>query len=119
MAKRSEKDNAGEVQAKQNQSTDDETKEKGDPTQSQNPSADDEAGVKGNPDQSQSPSVDDEAKAKENPGPQAVPRYKITCRNAFSKEIGGVTFVEGVGYTGDGFTASWFSNKEGYEVVKE
>lgn len=46
------------------------------------------------------------------------PVFRITCRNKISKVIGGVSFVNGVGYTSDGFTASWFGNKDGYEVKK-
>lgn len=42
--------------------------------------------------------------------------YRITCRNKVTETIGGVKFVDGVGYTGDGFSASWFANKSGYEV---
>lgn len=42
--------------------------------------------------------------------------FMITCRNKISKVIGGVSFMNGVGYTSDGFTASWFGNKDGYEV---
>lgn len=49
-------------------------------------------------------------------GQKHVDMYKITCRNKISKAIGGVSFVNGVGYTSDGFTASWFGNKDGYEV---
>lgn len=60
--------------------------------------------------------ADDEAKVKESPALQEAPGYRIACRNAVSKEIGGVAFTNGVGYTNDGFTASWFSNKDGYEV---
>ena len=44
------------------------------------------------------------------------PMFMIICRNKINKTIGGVSFVDGVGYTSDGFTASWFGNKEGYEV---
>lgn len=47
---------------------------------------------------------------------QHATTYRITCRNKISKVIGGVSFVDGVGYTSDGFTASWFGNKDGYEV---
>lgn len=42
--------------------------------------------------------------------------YRITCRNKVSETIGGVKFVDGVGYTKDGFSASWFENKGGYTV---
>lgn len=49
-------------------------------------------------------------------GWQNVKTFMITCRNKISKVIGGVSFVNGVGYTSDGFTASWFGNKDGYEV---
>lgn len=60
----------------------------------------------------------------EDPAPDKQPDkentvlYEITCRNKISKMIGGVMFVEGVGRTGDGYAASWFGNKEGYEVTK-
>ena len=45
--------------------------------------------------------------------------YKITCRNKVSKRIGGVDFINGVGHTGDSFKASWFANKDGYEVGQD
>lgn len=44
--------------------------------------------------------------------------YRIMCCNQISESFGGVTFKEGVAYTKDGFTASWFGNKEGYTVSK-
>ena len=115
MAKRKVKQTDA-VQVAQSQPADAESKVKADSELSQSQSADDEAKVKGNPDPSQSQSVDDEAKA--DTAPQETTRYMITCRNTVSKEIGGVTFVKGVGYTEDGFTASWFSNKCGYNVSK-
>lgn len=46
------------------------------------------------------------------------PVYQITCCNPVSESFGGVTFEEGVASTKDGFTASWFGNKEGYAVSK-
>lgn len=45
-------------------------------------------------------------------------RYRIICRNKVTETIGGVKFVDGVGYTKDGFSASWFANKNGYEVSR-
>lgn len=42
--------------------------------------------------------------------------FRITCRNKVSGTIGGVEFVDGVGYTSNGFSASWFANKDGYSV---
>lgn len=42
--------------------------------------------------------------------------FKITCRNNVSGMIGGVMFQDGVGYTRDGYSASWFANKDGYSV---
>ncbi|MCM1304574.1 MAG: hypothetical protein NC305_13330 [Lachnospiraceae bacterium] len=42
--------------------------------------------------------------------------FRVTCRNKISGTIGGVEFVDGVGYTSDGFSASWFANKDGYSV---
>ncbi len=70
--------------------------------------------------QAQQPSPDPEADQREEQAGQSgrkhVTTYKITCRNRISKVIGGVSFVNGVGYTNDGFTASWFGNKDGYEV---
>ena len=70
--------------------------------------------------QAQQPSPDPEADQREEQtgqsGRKHVTTYKITCRNRISKVIGGVSFVNGVGYTNDGFTASWFGNKDGYEV---
>lgn len=70
--------------------------------------------------QAQKPSPDPEADQREEQAGQSgrkhVTTYKITCRNRISKVIGGVSFVNGVGYTNDGFTASWFGNKDGYEV---
>ena len=46
------------------------------------------------------------------------PVYQITCCNPVSEYFGGVIFKEGVAYTKDGFTASWFRNKEGYIVSR-
>lgn len=46
------------------------------------------------------------------------PVYQITCCNPVSESFGGVIFKEGVAYTKDGFTASWFRNKEGYAVKR-
>ena len=48
--------------------------------------------------------------------PKPPNRYKITCRNRITKQIGGVDFVDGVGYTVDAFAASWFETKDGYIV---
>lgn len=45
--------------------------------------------------------------------------FKITCRNVVSEVIGGVRFVEGVGYTRNAYAASWFANKAGYRVDRE
>lgn len=45
--------------------------------------------------------------------------FRITCRNAVSEVIGGVRFVEGVGYTRNAYAASWFANKSGYRVDRE
>lgn len=42
--------------------------------------------------------------------------FRITCRNNVSEMIGGVRFVNGVGYTRDSYAASWFANKDGYRV---
>ena len=42
--------------------------------------------------------------------------FRITCRNKVTEMIGGVKFVDGVGYTVDAYAASWFTNKKGYEV---
>ncbi|MBD5468887.1 MAG: hypothetical protein HDR21_12135 [Lachnospiraceae bacterium] len=47
--------------------------------------------------------------------PQA--RYRITCKTPVNKEIAGILFVRGIGYTQDAFTASWFEGK-GYTVTK-
>lgn len=47
------------------------------------------------------------------------PNYRITCCNLINESFGGVTFKEGVACTDDGFTASWFRNKEGYTVSAE
>lgn len=47
------------------------------------------------------------------------PVYQITCCNPINESFGGVTFKEGVACTNDGFTASWFRNKEGYTVSAE
>lgn len=43
-------------------------------------------------------------------------RYKIICRNKITKRIGGVDFMNGEGYTSDGYAASWFEAKDGYTV---
>lgn len=45
--------------------------------------------------------------------------YKIVCCNPINEAFGGVHFYNGVSYTDDSFTASWFRNKEGYTVEKE
>ncbi|MCI8358069.1 MAG: hypothetical protein HFI51_07980 [Lachnospiraceae bacterium] len=58
-----------------------------------------------------------ESKALEKANTEHV--YQITCCNPVSGSFGGVTFKEGVAYTKDGFTASWFRNKEGYIVSAE
>lgn len=42
--------------------------------------------------------------------------YKIVCRNKITKRIGGVDFMDGEGYTLDGYAASWFAAKDGYTV---
>lgn len=42
--------------------------------------------------------------------------FRITCRNKVTEMIGGVKFVDGVGYTDDAYAASWFTNKNGYKV---
>lgn len=44
--------------------------------------------------------------------------FRITCRNRISESVGGVEFVDGTGYTRDGFSASWFANKSGYTVSR-
>lgn len=56
----------------------------------------------------------EEAKAAE----QQQKQYKITCRNKIAKQIGGVDFKDGVGYTFDGYAASWFAAKDGYTVER-
>ena len=43
--------------------------------------------------------------------------YKIVCRNKITKRIGGVDFLDGEGFTFDGYAASWFAAKDGYTVV--
>ncbi len=42
--------------------------------------------------------------------------YKIVCRNKITKRIGGVDFLDGEGFTFDGYAASWFAAKDGYTV---
>lgn len=44
-------------------------------------------------------------------------RYRIACKTPVNKEIAGILFVRGIGYTQDAFTASWFEEK-GYTVTK-
>lgn len=44
-------------------------------------------------------------------------RYRIACKTPINKEIAGILFVRGIGYTQDAFTASWFEDK-GYTVTK-
>ncbi len=100
----------------QSQSADDEAQVKVDPDPSQSQSADDKAQVKVDPDPSQSRTQEDEAQGNLEPQQDQLPAFMIICRNKINKMIGGVSFVNGVGYTRDGFTASWFGNKEGYEV---
>lgn len=50
---------------------------------------------------------------------EAVPEisYRITAANNMTKQIGGIKFINGVGFGKDGFSASWFENK-GYKVEK-
>ena len=43
-------------------------------------------------------------------------KYRITCRNKITKQIGGVSFTDGEGYTFGGYAASWFAAKNGYTV---
>lgn len=43
-------------------------------------------------------------------------KYKISCCNPVNKAIGGVKFRDGIAYTDDAYTASWFGNKAGYNV---
>lgn len=62
------------------------------------------------------PEDDQQKEQVDQAGRQNVKTFMIICRNKISKVIGGVSFVNGVGYTSDGFTASWFGNKYGYEV---
>lgn len=45
-------------------------------------------------------------------------QYRIICRNKITKQIGGVDFKGGVGYTFDGYAASWFAAKDGYTVER-
>lgn len=123
------------VQAVQSQPADAESKVKTDPNpgQSQPP----ENGAPGNAEQQSQPPEDEapeDPEVQQNPEPEAEeqadleimqnqkanaekpPTFVIICRNKINKMIGGVSFVDGIGYTSDGFTASWFGNKEGYEV---
>lgn len=51
-------------------------------------------------------------------GPGNTPSFQIRCCSPISKSFGGVTFVNGVAETTDGFTASWFGNKKGYTVTE-
>lgn len=44
-------------------------------------------------------------------------RYKIVCYQTVNKQIGGLSFQNGVAYTEDAYTASWFGNKAGYTVT--
>lgn len=121
MAKRKENtESAGQSQQtevkmvsapNQSQPAADETKAVAEAETGQNQPADEEVKRKEDSDPGQSQPAIDEAKAPL----QEKQKYKIICRNPVSKEIGGVTFVNGVGYTDDGFTASWFRNR-GYEV---
>ena len=46
-------------------------------------------------------------------------RYQITCRNSINESFAGVSFQNGMAFTEDAFTASWFANKEGYTVHRE
>lgn len=56
------------------------------------------------------------AEVQERPG--AGDGYKITCCNPINDSFAGVTFVNGVACTKNGFTASWFRNRKGYTVSK-
>lgn len=79
--------------------------------QSQQP----EGEVKADPEVSQSQPSEGEVTA-DLKAAQKPQEFMITCRNRISKLVGGVDFQNGVGYTTDGFTASWFGNKDGYDV---
>ncbi len=49
--------------------------------------------------------------------PKSSPKkYRIICRNRIMKQIGGVDFMNGEGYTFDAYAASWFAAKDGYTV---
>lgn len=43
--------------------------------------------------------------------------YRIMCGTPVNKEIAGILFVRGVGFTRDAYAASWFEGK-GYTVTK-
>lgn len=96
----------------QSQPVADETKAAAEAGTDQSDPVDDDVEVTAEPDPGQS----QPAEEKENTFLQEKQKYKVICRNPVSKEIGGVTFVNGVGYTDDGFTASWFRNR-GYGVI--
>lgn len=69
-----------------------------------------------NPEQEAAEQDDLEIMQNQKTNAENPPTFVIICRNKINKMIGGVSFVDGIGYTSDGFTASWFGNKEGYEV---
>lgn len=57
-----------------------------------------------------------EKKVSEEPAAGLPTVYKIVCRNKITKRIGGVDFLDGEGYTFDGYAASWFAARDGYTV---
>ena len=46
----------------------------------------------------------------------SLKKYRIICRNRITKQVGGVDFMNGEGYTIDAYAASWFAAKDGYTV---
>ena len=98
--------------------------EEGQGDQALDPGTPPQGGRQDNSDPAPGASSDGEGQNNQNPTPdkkqdaEDTVTYEITCRNKINKPIGGVKFVDGVGHTEDGYAASWFRNKEGYEVTK-
>lgn len=131
---RGQKNETGSLQAAQSQPADAESKVKENPDPSQSQSLENEV-----PDNTEQQGQQTENEAPDNTEQQSQPHegetqeaseaqqnqkanaeepptFVIICRNKINKMIGGVSFVGGIGHTSDGFTASWFGNKDGYEV---
>ncbi len=78
------------------------------------PSPEEEPTGESRAEKTEEPSPEEKLSQKSEAGSSVV--YKIVCRNKITKRIGGVDFMNGEGYTLDGYAASWFAAKDGYTV---